>query len=522
MVAPGLGRARQERECGKSERGRAPQWGWGRTAMVTRESAQSLPSSFVNSHSHTQVVRPLCRARHSAYTVPSVVGRRKLVSFCWPLTMFPSCARASQVPSEQKPSAIAEYTPPCTKPSSCLTRSVTATCPFTKPSPVSVTSIPRAVWSVSFGKSSSAITRGRLPFALLMATFDQLPAEQRAILELVVGRGQTYDELSGMLGMPASRVRELARDALSDLAPATAARVDSDWRGQIADYVLGQQTGPEATATKGHFKRSEPARAWAYSLLDSLGHLYPDGKLPEIPEADAAAPAPAPEKAKPAPEEPTRVREPAKPPAPVSLSPAAAAVVRRRRIIGGAVGLVVIALVVLLVTGAFGGGGGKKKTGSTTTAAQSTATAYEVWLYNSPSDAKPLGAQFTDAQGNLQGRGALPKNWRHFKSVILSRERVGSNPKTPANVVVRATLNNVPAATNQNSKNGVKIISEGVLKASKGETGTGIAVVLVQGGQEQLVVQAARLQQTTRVLAPATGTTGGSSTTPSSTGTTGG
>src|ERR1051325_7159305 len=129
-----------------------------------------------------------------------------------------------------------------------------------------------------------------------MATFDQLPAEQRAILELVVGRGQTYDELSGMLGMPTARVRELAREALGDLAPAPASRVDSDWRGQIADYVLGQQTGPEATATRGHFKRSEPARAWAYSLLDSLGHLYPNGTMPEIPEADgsaAAAPPPA-------------------------------------------------------------------------------------------------------------------------------------------------------------------------------------------------------------------------------------
>jgi Sigma-70, region 4 len=357
-----------------------------------------------------------------------------------------------------------------------------------------------------------------------MATFDQLPAEQRAILELVVGRGQTYDELSGMLGMPASRVRELARDALAELAPATAARVDSDWRGQIADYVLGQQTGPEATATRGHLKRSEAARAWAYSLLDSLGHLYSGGTLPEIPDADDSAAAP-PDKAKPEPEEPAPAREPAAPrprqSGGVSLSPAAQAVVRKRRIIGGAIGLAVVVVVVLLVAGVFSGGGGKKD--KTSTAAQSNATAYEVWLYNSSSDASPLGAQFTDAQGNLQGRGALPKNWRHFKSVLLSRERVGSNPKTPANVVLKATLTDVPASSQQ-TKNGVKIISEGVLKPSKGETGTGIAVVLVQSGQDQLVVQAARLKQTTRVLAPATGSTGatGTGTTPTPTGTTGG
>src|SRR5436305_4339176 len=173
---------------------------------------------------------------------------------------------------------------------------------------------------------------------LLMATFDQLPAEQRAILQLVVVRGQTYDELSGMLGMPAARVRELARDALGDLAPATAARVDSDWRGQIADYVLGQQTGPESTATKGHFKRSEPARAWAYSLLDSLGHLYPNGAMPEIPEADGAAPTSAPAPAPVAPPPPREEPAPAGPQSAVRspqkgrsgpLSPAAQSVVRR-------------------------------------------------------------------------------------------------------------------------------------------------------------------------------------------------
>ena len=324
-----------------------------------------------------------------------------------------------------------------------------------------------------------------------MATFDQLPAEQRAILELVVGRGQTYDELSGMLGMPSSRVRELARDALGDLAPATAARVDADWRGQIADYVLGQQTGPEATATKGHFKRSEPARAWAYSLLDSLAHLYPNGSMPEIPEGDSSPVASAPqEPAAPAPSPAPKVgsgqsavRSP--------LSPAAQAIVRRRRIIGGVLLLAIVVVGVLAIVGVFSSGGGGNKTASNapTTTTGGTPTkflkegvlrpvggakgtgiavilqqgsqtqlvvqatklqptdrqhAYEVWLYNSASDAAQLGAQFTDQQGNLQGRGAVPANWQSFKYVVLSREKVGTNPKTPSGLVLRAQLRNVP------------------------------------------------------------------------------
>nr|MBA3301282.1 sigma-70 family RNA polymerase sigma factor [Thermoleophilaceae bacterium] len=123
-----------------------------------------------------------------------------------------------------------------------------------------------------------------------MATFDQLPADQRAIIELVLQRGQSYGDLSGMLGMPAPRVKDLAREALSQLSPRTYERVDAQWRGQLADYLLGQQTGPEATATRGHLKSSEPARAWANSLLDALDPLYPDAARPEIPEAGSADP----------------------------------------------------------------------------------------------------------------------------------------------------------------------------------------------------------------------------------------
>ncbi|MGH2715178.1 MAG: sigma factor-like helix-turn-helix DNA-binding protein, partial [Thermoleophilaceae bacterium] len=72
-----------------------------------------------------------------------------------------------------------------------------------------------------------------------MATFDQLSDEQRAIVELVLRQGKSYGELSDMLGLPEVRVRELARDALVDLAPITARGVEQDWRGQLADYVLG-------------------------------------------------------------------------------------------------------------------------------------------------------------------------------------------------------------------------------------------------------------------------------------------
>ena len=216
-----------------------------------------------------------------------------------------------------------------------------------------------------------------------MATFDQLPAEQRAIIELVVARGRTYDALADVLQVPASRVRELARDALVELSPVTGGRVDPQWRGQVADYLLGQQSSAESTATKAHLKRSEPARAWALSLLDALDTLYANGDRPELPDVDTSAAAATVEEP-PSEGAPTEKRQrerarkrsekkaPAAAAAPAKsdgagakppvagrsvLSPAAQSALKRRRLIGAGIGAAVLAavVVILLVTGVFGG-----------------------------------------------------------------------------------------------------------------------------------------------------------------------
>src|SRR3954447_23138999 len=212
--------------------------------------------------------------------------------------------------------------------------SVTSMRPCALSGSASMTSIPSTPSMVFSGGSietgGSGMPAGYL--SRLMATFDKLSAEQRAIIELVLQRGKTYSELSDLLGMPETRVRELTRDALVSLSPVSASRVEDDWRGQLADYVLGQQTGPESTATRGYLRRSEPARSWARSLLDSLDTLY-EGELPTIPEGDRAARR----------ERPPRRREEKEAAPKRELSPEAADAVRRRRTLGGAV----VALAVL-------------------------------------------------------------------------------------------------------------------------------------------------------------------------------
>ena len=48
--------------------------------------------------------------------------------------------------------------------------------------------------------------------------------------------------------------------------------------------------------------------------------------------------------------------------------------------------------------------------------------AYEVWLYNSQGDAKTLGGQVTDQQGNYQAIGTLPSDFEQYRFIDISRE----------------------------------------------------------------------------------------------------
>ena len=301
-----------------------------------------------------------------------------------------------------------------------------------------------------------------------MATFDQLSADQKAIVELLLKQDKSYDELSDMLGMPVGRVRELARSALVSMSPVSARGVDEDWRGQVADYLLNQQSGPEATATRGHLRRSEAARAWSRSLLDSLDQFYDRTNLPTIPEGEPHAEAAPRARRRPAADEsddrPRTARgAPCRPPLPTSCAAAGSS--------AQAPASVLLLLIVLVwPVGLLTGGDDDKKDASADSSKQvklegqlllkpvegnannaaglaviaargddrqlivqarlpasKNREAYEVWLYNSPTDAKSLGAQVTDKDGNFQGAGPLPEDYKKYKFIDISREKVDTN-----------------------------------------------------------------------------------------------
>jgi hypothetical protein len=337
-----------------------------------------------------------------------------------------------------------------------------------------------------------------------MPTFDQLPAEQRAIIELVVQRGRSYDQLADALQITPERVRELAESALVELSPRSAGRVDSGRRPQIADYVLNQQSSAEAGATRTHLKRSESGRMWVLSLLDSLEHMYEKGSVPDVPEAGAADDRPSrAERERPARERAARDRKrPERERVPLRgekdrdrprrdeprrgagepLTPEAERAVRNRRIAALVAGVLIIGAAIAVIV-SVAGDSKVRKAGAPTTKVigqlllnpvqkgsqnQGIAVvaqrgrdrslivqaklkptgkneAYEVWLFNSPRDAVSLGAQVTDQNGNYQGAGRLPAPLNKYRYIDVSLEKLDRNPAHSGISVLRGDIANMQA-----------------------------------------------------------------------------
>jgi hypothetical protein len=237
-----------------------------------------------------------------------------------------------------------------------------------------------------------------------MASLDSLPGDQRAVLQLVLGRGRSYDEIAGLLSINPVAVRERALAALDALGPQT--KVDREQRAMIADYLLGQLSGGDADEVRDRLSESASQRAWARVLSSELAPLS-NHALPEIPvggdargpqassEAAPAAPLPAPGSAPteaPASGEPTAFGATTEsgapdaasatsgsgaPTGPASDAPAGPSSPERpprSSRLGGAIliGVAVVIVAVVLVV-VLGSGGSKPKVASTPTSASTPA-----------------------------------------------------------------------------------------------------------------------------------------------------
>lgn len=151
-----------------------------------------------------------------------------------------------------------------------------------------------------------------------MSSLQTLPPDQRAVLQLLLQKDRSYDEIAQLLRLDAQTIRGRAHQAVAALGP-DAPGLSDDQRGELTDFLLGEQSASARAATRAFLEGSPAARAWARDASEELRPLGGD-RLPEIP-AEPAMPPPAPEAAPVAPEP---APEPALPPAAVTpVEPAA-------------------------------------------------------------------------------------------------------------------------------------------------------------------------------------------------------
>jgi hypothetical protein len=122
-----------------------------------------------------------------------------------------------------------------------------------------------------------------------MARFDDLPADQKAVLQLVLRQGRTYEEIANLLKISPEAVRDRALTALDAIGPREVAGLEEDRQDEIGDYLLGQQSASARAATREHLEESQPGRDWARAVAADLrgAGVAGDDALPEIPSDPA-------------------------------------------------------------------------------------------------------------------------------------------------------------------------------------------------------------------------------------------
>lgn len=189
-----------------------------------------------------------------------------------------------------------------------------------------------------------------------------LSDDQRAMLQLMLQRGQSYEDIGSLLGLEVEEVRSRAREALREIGGD-----DPDRDVSLTDYLLGQADPIGRADAARQLQADAETRELAESLVTQLRVLAPGAELPEIPAAGAGpkprAAAAKPAKAAAGAEKAPTPAAPSGPPADATparrpLSSVASDLSRRQRqIIAGLVGGgIVILLIVLGVAGVFGGG----------------------------------------------------------------------------------------------------------------------------------------------------------------------
>jgi len=121
-----------------------------------------------------------------------------------------------------------------------------------------------------------------MPSRSSASAFDRLAPDQRAAVELVLRQGRSYGELAEMLGMPEDTIRARARNGLTGLAPD---QLPPPRVGEIADWLLGQQSEAHGARTRALLLSDPSASRWAATVADALRTAQGGESVPALPTA---------------------------------------------------------------------------------------------------------------------------------------------------------------------------------------------------------------------------------------------
>ncbi len=229
-----------------------------------------------------------------------------------------------------------------------------------------------------------------------------LSEDSRALLQLLLGRGKSYADISGLLGIDEAEVRRRAGTALAEVDPSVPAPDP-----EMTDYLLGQ-ADPITRAEIGNRLSTDPeAAGQAESLTDQLRLLVPGADLPKPGSSAAGKPVTAP-----APAQTAAPAESAATPGTTADTPKPAGgglgaiTSHQRRLIALLLGAALLAVVViLLVTGAFGGSDDKD---SETPKASPTVAVLQPVGNEQASGQVQFGFSGTNLAANLELSGLEP------------------------------------------------------------------------------------------------------------------
>lgn len=107
-----------------------------------------------------------------------------------------------------------------------------------------------------------------------------LNPEQRALLQLLCERGQSYADISGLLGISEDQVRERTRATLEALGGR-----NPDEEVDLTDYLVGQADPIGRADAVRQIQSDAGTRELAELISTKITAIAPEAKLPRLPEA---------------------------------------------------------------------------------------------------------------------------------------------------------------------------------------------------------------------------------------------